>query len=311
MSFPFFPAQASSSAEQVDHLFFGLLALSGLVLLIVFAPMIFFLFKYRRGMRVNRRLRSSSAVRLEIIWTAVSLLLSTGLFAWGAKVYLDLERPPAGGLEIHVIGKQWMWKAQHAEGNREINELHVPAGQTVRLILATEDVIHSFYLPAFRIKQDAVPGRYTQEWFLAKKPGTYHLFCAEYCGAKHSQMIGRIVVMPPAEYENWLKNGQPAESLARGGERLFRELDCSGCHMGSTVVRSPRLEGIYGKPAPLANGQFQVANEQYLRDSILLPQAQIAAGYEPLMPTFKGRVSEEELVQLIAYIKSLGDQRAP
>ena len=209
-------------------------------------------------------------------------------------------------MEINVIGKQWMWKVQHPEGNREINELHVPVGRNVKLTLASQDVIHSFFLPSFRTKMDVVPGRYTTEWFQATKIGSYHLFCAEYCGTKHSGMVGRVVVMDPADYEDWLTKGQPGPTLVQEGERLFRELGCSGCHLGSSIVRAPPLEGLYGKPVPLQSGVIVIADEGYIRDSILLPNNQVTAGYEPVMPTYQGHVTEEEILELIAYIKSLG-----
>jgi cytochrome c oxidase subunit 2 len=199
-----------------------------------------------------------------------------------------------------------MWKIQHPEGNREINELHVPLGRIVKLTMTSQDVIHSFFLPAFRVKQDVVPGRYTTEWFKASRLGTYHLFCSEFCGTQHSAMGGRIIVMDPAAYEEWLVRGQPGSTLVQSGERLFRELGCSGCHVGPSIVRAPPLEGLFGMPVPLDNGQVVIADEAYLRDSILFPAKQIVGGYTNDMPSFQGRVSEEELLQLIAYIKSLG-----
>lgn len=308
MKFPFFPAQASQVAEQTDYLYWALSCLSGLMLLIIFVPMIYFLFKYRRGRIANRQPVNLPTYTMEITWTLVPLFLMMGFFAWGANHYFTIERPPPNGMEINVVGKQWMWKIQHPEGNREINELHVPVGRVVKLTLASQDVIHSFFLPEFRIKQDVVPGRYTTEWLKATRPGIYHLFCSEYCGTQHSGMIGRVVVMEPAAYEEWLSRGQPGSTLAQSGERLFRELGCSGCHMGQSSVRAPPLEGVYGKPVPLQDREFVTADEGYLRDSILLPAKQIVAGYTNDMPSFQGRISEEELVQLIAYLKSLADK---
>jgi len=306
MKFPLFPPQAATTAAQVDSLFWALTGLSAFLMLIIFGPMIYFLFKYRRDKQANRVLRDAPTMKIEVTWSLIPLAITMGIFVWGASIYYSMARVPPNAVELHVVGKQWMWKMQHPEGNREINELHVPVGQTIKLLLASEDVIHSFFLPAFRIKQDVVPGRYTTEWFRATKAGTYHLFCAEYCGTSHSRMIGQIVVMPPAEYEKWLAAGRPQSTLVQGGERLFRELGCSGCHMGSTQIRAPRLEGLYGKPVPLQGGQIIRADEKYIRDSILLPNSQVTAGYEPLMPTYAGHVSEEELLQLISYIKSLG-----
>ncbi len=309
MKFPFFPDQASTTAVQVDHLYFFLIAMSGFILAIVFLPMIYFLFKYRRGHRANRAPLRVSTTKVEIIWTVIPFLLAMGMFAWGARVYFDMEVPPADTLEINVVGKQWMWKVQHQEGNREINELHIPVGRTVKLTLGSEDVIHSFYIPAFRIKQDVVPGRFVTEWFQATKVGVYHLYCAEFCGTDHSKMIGTVYVLPPAQYQEWLHQGSVGDTLAQSGERLFRELGCSGCHVGKGTVRAPRLEGLYGKLVPLTDGRVVRADDRYIRDSILLPASEVAGGYEPLMPTFQGHISEEELFQLIAYLKSIGDKQ--
>jgi cytochrome c oxidase subunit 2 len=311
MKFPLFPEQASQVAAQTDYLYWGLISLSVIVLLVVFVPMIFFLFKYRRGKPADRRPIHLPEVGIELTWTIIPTILMTGLFAWGANVYWTIQRVPPGAMEINVVGKQWMWKVQHPEGNREINELHVPVGRIVKLTLASQDVIHSFYLPEFRIKQDVVPGRYTTEWFKASKIGTFHLFCSEYCGTDHSRMTGKVVVMDPAEYQGWLEKGRPDSTLVQAGERLFRELGCSGCHMGSTVVRAPPLQGLYGKPVPLQSGEVVIADEGYLRDSILLPARQIAGGYTNDMPSFQGRITEDELVQLIAYLKNLRAQDSP
>jgi cytochrome c oxidase subunit 2 len=308
MKFPLFPEQASTGASQVDALYLFLTGISVFFIAIIFLPMVYFLFKYRRGNPANRSPLRVSTMKIEVVWTVIPLLLAMVIFAWGARVYFDMEVPPAGALEINVVAKQWMWKIQHQEGNREINELHVPVGRTVKLTLASQDVIHSFYVPAFRIKQDVVPGRFTTEWFKPTRVGDYHLFCAEYCGSSHSQMIGTVHVMEPAQYQAWLTRGQAGDTMVQSGAKLFRELGCSGCHMGNAAIRAPRLEGLYGKPVPLQGGQVIRADDQYIRDSILLPASQITAGYEPLMPTFQGHITEEELVQLIAYIKSLANE---
>jgi cytochrome c oxidase subunit II len=229
-----------------------------------------------------------------------------GFFAWGADLYWNIERPPPDAMEIHAIAKQWMWKLEHAEGNREINELHVPVGRVVKVTLASQDVIHSFFLPAFRVKQDVVPGRYTTLWFKADRIGQYHLFCSEYCGTHHSAMGGTVYVMSDAEYQAWLVKGEPGTTLAQSGEKLFRQYGCSGCHVNSTSVRAPPLEGLFGKPVPLQTGQIVLADEAYLRDSILLPAKDIVGGYTNDMPSFQGHISEEELVDIIAYLRSLG-----
>ena len=309
MTFPLFPEQASTSARQVDNLYFVLTALSLFFVALIALPTFYFLFKYRRGRVADRSPLRISTNAIEATWTAIPLLLVSGLFAWGARVYFEIEVPPAQALEINVVGKQWMWKAQHQQGRREINELHLPLGRPAKLTLASEDVIHSFFIPAFRIKQDVVPGRFVTQWFEPTKIGTYHLFCAELCGADHSRMIGTIHVVNPQEYEAWLAAGRTDDSLAESGARLFRAMGCSGCHAGNSAVPSPPLEGLYGRMVPLQNGEFVRADDRYLRDAILLPASQVAAGYPSLMPTFRGRITEEELFQLIAYIKSIANQR--
>jgi cytochrome c oxidase subunit 2 len=311
MNFPIFPKAASTTAAQTDELYFFLLGFSIFILALVFLPMFYFLFKYRRGNRANRAEINLPTTRIEITWTVIPILMVTGLFAWSARVYFYEEVPPPGALNINVIGKQWMWKAQHSEGQQEINELHIPVDQPVKLTLASEDVIHSFYIPAFRIKQDVVPGRFTTEWFQATRLGTYDFYCSEYCGTDHSKMAGRVVVMSATEYRSWLAAGAPRNTLAQSGENLFRELGCSGCHVGSTTVHAPPLEGLYGKMVPLSDGTFVIADDKYLRDSILLPSSQIVAGYQPLMPTYEGHVTEGELLELIAYLKSIGGSAPP
>jgi cytochrome c oxidase subunit 2 len=304
MKFPLLPPQASTTAHQVDALYFGLVGICGLVLLLILFVMIYFLFKYRRGKPIPRK-TSIPSMTLEIAWTTATLIIFMGFFGWGAAVYYNLQEVPAGALEINIVGKQWMWKIQHPNGSREIDELHVPIDRAVKLTLASEDVIHSFFIPAFRIKQDVVPGRYTTEWFKATQVGTYHLYCAEFCGKDHSRMRGTVYVMKQQDYDTWLTRGQSEPSLIQAGERLFRDTGCSGCHMGSGVVRAPRLEGLFGRPVPLQTGGTIIADDKYIHDSIVFPEQQIAAGYANVMPSFKGRLTEEELFELRAYIKSL------
>ena len=311
MTLPIFPEAASDMAGKTDNLYWALLCLSALVCLVVFVPGTYFLFKYRHGHPADRRPVELPEVKIEVTWTVVPTLILICFYVWGAKHYFAIERPPAGGMDVDVVGKQWMWKIQHPEGKREIDELHVPLGRIVKLTMTSQDVIHSFYLPEFRIKQDVVPGRYTTEWFQPNKLGTFHLFCSEYCGTSHSHMVGRVVVMSPADYAQWLTRGAPGDSLVQSGERLFRQLGCSGCHMGQSVVRAPPLEGVFGKPVPLNDGEVVTADEAYIRDSILFPAKQIVGGYTNDMPSFSGHVSEEELFQLLAYIKSLGSQTPP
>ncbi len=309
MKMPFFPDQASDVAKQIDHLFFALVGLSTFVVLLILIPMVYWMCKYRRGKTADRSPVRLPQTTMEVTWTVVPTILMLFVWAWAARAYFVLERPPPGAMEVNVVAKQWMWKIQHPEGNREINELHVPLGRLVKLTLTSQDVIHSLFLPAFRVKQDVVPGRYVTEWFKPSRLGTYHLFCTEYCGTLHSGMIGKVVVMDPADYEAWLRRGQPDVTLVQAGELLFRELGCSGCHVGNSVVRAPPLEGVFGGPVPLNNGEVVNADEGYVRDSILFPEKQIVGGYTNAMPSFKGKVTEDELLELVAYIKSLGSQR--
>ncbi|MBA3833838.1 MAG: cytochrome c oxidase subunit II [Chthoniobacterales bacterium] len=306
--FRLFPVEASTSAQQVDWLYFGLTAMMIFFIAVVFLPIIFFSIRYRRGSSADRSNPSSGSNLLESGWTLFPLVVGLGFFSWGAILYYHIERPPKETLQVQVVAKQWMWKLQHEEGKKEINELHVPLGRDITLTMTSQDVIHSFFVPAFRVKQDVVPGRYTTEWFHPTKLGEYHLFCAEYCGTNHSAMIGRVVVMRPEDYQEWLSTGETGQSIAIEGRRLFRERGCSGCHEGSPAIRAPVLEGVYGKQVPLASGEIVTADDQYLRDSILLPGKQISAGYENIMPSFSGHISEAEIMKIIAYLKSINAQ---
>ncbi|HEX6144704.1 MAG TPA: cytochrome c oxidase subunit II [Geminicoccaceae bacterium] len=306
MSTPLWPVAASAHAAEIDLLFLALLALVVLLSLPVFVLLIGFALRYREGRDVNRSERVDRSLWLEVSWAAIPFALSLVFFFWAAKLYADLQRPPEDALEIEVVARQWMWKTQHPGGQREINELHVPQGRPVVLSMTSEDVIHSLYFPALRIKQDVLPGRTTRLWFEAGEPGTHHLLCTEFCGTAHSEMRGRIVVMAPAAYEDWLERQPLAPTLAARGAELYRSLGCSGCHEASDVVRAPPLEGVFGSPVPLMSGEVIIADEAYIRDSILLPMKDIAAGYEPLMPSFANRIEEEQLIELVAYIKSLG-----
>lgn len=307
-SLPLFPEQASTFAERVDALYYYLLSVSGFFVLLIFALIFYFAVKYRRRSEGEQTPSILGSIPLEVAWIVIPFILVMIMFVWGASLYFTAFSPPANAMEIFVIGKQWMWKVQHPEGRREIDELHVPVGYPVKLTITSQDVIHSFYIPAFRIKMDAVPGRYTSTWFEASKTGTFHLFCAEYCGTAHAGMGGRVVVMKPSEYEQWLRTGAPEESLVAAGGRLFQQLGCSGCHSQNSIARAPLLDGVYGKPVPLQSGQVVLADESYIRDSILLPQKDVVAGYAPVMPSFQGRISDEELMQIIAYIRFLGEE---
>ena len=305
LGFPLFPDQASTVAGRVDALYYFLLSISVFFGTLVFFLVIYFAVKYRRRSPGERAQPVFESLRLELVWTLIPLGIVLVAFTWGARLYVTLSRPPADALEILTVGKQWMWKFQHPTGQREINELHVPLGHPVKLTMASEDVIHSFYVPAFRVKMDVVPGRYTNVWFEATKTGDFHLFCAEYCGAKHSAMIGRLIVLKPDQYQQWLSGGVTAEAPEVAGERLFVQLGCNACHRLDLKALAPPLEGVFGTQVKLTTGETITVDEEYLRESILNPVAKIVAGYQPIMPPYVGRVTEEGLLQLIAYIKSL------
>ncbi len=304
--FPLFPESASTFTGQVDALYFFALGVTAFFSLLIGGLIFYFAVKYRRRSDDEVGTPERASTPLEITWSVIPLAITMVMFVWGARVFFTLSRPPADATEYFVVGKQWMWKLQHPEGNREINELHVPLGQPIQLTMTSEDVIHSFYVPAFRIKADVLPGRYTTVWFEATKAGSYQLFCAEYCGAEHSRMIGRVVVMEPRDYEIWLSGREPGKPLVASGEELFQLSACHTCHREDTRARGPSLVGLFGKEVELATGRRVIADETYLRESILRPAAKIVAGYQALMPTYQGRLSEEQLVQLISYIKTLG-----
>jgi len=311
-NFHLLPESASTFAWQVDGLFWFITAVTVFFSLLVAGMLLIFMIRFRRKSddEVPEGLHGSLA--LEIGWSGIPFLLTMIMFFWGASIYASIRRPPDDALQVNVVGKQWMWKAQHMEGRREINELHIPVGRPVRVTLTSEDVIHSFYVPAFRTKQDAVPGRYTTTWFEATKPGEYHLFCAEYCGTIHSGMIGRVVAMEPAAFEKWLSGqdpNMPDVAPAVLGQQLFQQQGCATCHSGQTGARGPKLNGVFGSKQALASGDQVLADETYLRESILNPQAKVVAGFQPVMPTYQGLLSEENVMQLLAYLKTLGAEQ--
>jgi len=309
--FHLFPPQASTTAHQVDALYLALTLISLFFMAAVFLPILFFCIKYRRGSPADRSHPSTGSNLIELGWTTLPTLMGLALFGWGAIDYFRIERKPDNAIEVQVVGKQWMWKIQHAEGKREINELHIPVDETIALRLTSQDVIHSFFVPAFRVKQDVVPGKYTSEWFKPTRTGEYHIFCSQYCGTQHAQMIGRVVVMQAQAYERWLKSGEQTESIVRAGERLFHNRGCSGCHAPNSKFHAPLLEGLYRNPVPLSDGTMVTADDQYLRDSILQPAKQISAGYDNIMPSYSGHLREEEIMQLIAYLKAIGQEEPP
>jgi cytochrome c oxidase subunit II len=310
-NFPFFPEQASVQAAQVDAIYFFMVAVTAFFSLLIASLIVLFAIKYRRRHKDEIGADIHGSLALELLWTVIPFFITMVMFAWGAKVFFDIYRPPAGAMEIYIVGKQWMWKAQHMDGMREINELHVPVGKPVKLTMGSEDVLHSFYIPSFRVKADVIPGRYNVLWFTATKPGKYHLFCAEYCGTRHSGMLGQVVVMEPSQYEAWLGGGTGEGSMASSGEKLFQDLGCLTCHRADSQGRGPVLQGLYGRRVALANGDTVVADDAYVRESVLNPTTKVVAGFQPIMPTFQGIVSEEQLLQLIEYIKTLASTRTP
>jgi cytochrome c oxidase subunit 2 len=301
---PLFPDQASSVADKVDALYFYLTGVTVFFTVLIFSLVFYFAIRYRRRAPDELPQPIHGSLKLEIFWSVIPLVLVMVMFFWGAWLFYHIRRTPADATQLYVVGKQWMWKIQHPAGQREINELHVPVGRPIKLTMTSEDVIHSFYVPAFRIKMDVLPGRYTELWFTATRPGEYHLFCAEYCGTKHSAMIGRVVVLEPADYESWLAGSPAGETLEQAGARLFRQFNCHTCHEAGPTSRGPSLHEIFGKRVQLKTGAA-VADEGYLRESILQPNAKVVAGYEPVMPTYQGLISEEQVMQIIAYLKSL------
>lgn len=349
LDFPLFPDQASSIAQQIDLLYFALLGLGAFFGLGVASVLVYLAVKYRAAADVDRSNAATESIRLEVAWALIPLGLAVGMFGWGAAVYVDVQAPPSGeAIEIYAVGKQWMWQFQHENGAREINMLHVPTGLTVRMIMTSEDVIHGFFVPAFRIKQDVLPGRFTSAWFVATNTGTYHLFCAEYCGTEHSFMKGRVVVMTPPAYEQWLRlggddsdefdearvrnleEGRPTGDdplaggqavpdvspgvMAAAGAELFDSLRCNVCHRTESAALTPStgppLEGVFGRRVTLHNEREIVADEQYLLESILYPSAKLVQGYPPVMPTYAGQLNETQLNQLVAYLKSISEYDA-
>jgi cytochrome c oxidase subunit 2 len=308
---PFIPEAASTFARNVDALYFYLIGITLFFTILISMTIIVFVIRYRRRSPFEVPRPVAGSLKLETLWTVIPFLIAMSMFAWGTSLFFEVYRAPKNSMEIYVVGKQWMWKVQHSTGQREINELHIPVGRRVKLIMTSEDVIHSFFIPAFRTKADVVPGRYAEMWFEANKPGRYHLFCAEYCGMNHSGMTGSIIVMDPRDFDNWLSGNANQQSPAAAGQQLFAQtLGCASCHgEKGEGGRGPTLTNLFGSQQPLTNGQTVRADESYIRDSILNPGAQVVAGYQPIMPTYAGQVTEEQLLQLIAYIKSLSPAR--
>ncbi len=303
-NFPLFPERASALAGQVDGLYFFLVAVSAFFTVLIFVTIFVFAIKYRHDNNPHPT-QIEGSLPLELTWTLIPLGICMIFFAWGSLIYFQEGRAPRGAMEVYCVGKQWMWKFEHQTGQREINQLHLPVDRDVKMIMSSQDVIHSFFVPAFRIKQDVLPGRYTSTWFRPTKIGTYHLFCAEYCGTQHSGMIGEVVVMDPTAYQAWLTANATTGSLSATGQQMFVQMGCETCHRSDTQGRGPNLAGLFGKQVALDDGRTVFADENYIRESILNPATKVVAGFKPIMPTYQGQMSEENLVALVAYIKSL------
>lgn len=304
-------SEASANAPQADLLIAGLVAVSAAVLAVVFGLMLYYIIRYRHNSPLDRGKIAERTFGFEMAWTTGTLVIFFGLFIWGAVIYVTLYRPPPNALKIYVVAKQWMWKVEHAGGQREIDTLHVPVNKPIELVMTSQDVIHDFFVPAFRLKRDVLPGQYETMWFQPDEIGTYHLFCSQLCGTGHAAMIGSVVVMSDPAYASWLAQNGASDTLAQQGGQLFIRYGCSGCHGGQGTVRAPSLVGLYGSPVPLSDGSTVVADDRYIRDHILEPDQQIVASYAPVMPSFKGVLGEDDLLRLVAYIESLGAEKQP
>ncbi|HEY3052664.1 MAG TPA: cytochrome c oxidase subunit II [Thermoanaerobaculia bacterium] len=305
--FPLWPERASTVAGHVDALFIALIIITGATSILIWLVIFYFAIKYRRRPDNELAQEYEPPQILEMAWIVIPTFIFMGIFLWGAWLFFRMQRVPDNALDIYATGRQWMWKFEHTGGQREINSLHVPVGRAVRITMASEDVIHSLWFPAFRVKADVLPSRYRVMWFQATKTGTFHIFCAEYCGTQHSGMGGWVHVMEPTEYQRWLAGGSEG-SMASQGEKLFQKYACNTCHTNDATGRGPVLAGLFGKTVALADGRTVTVDENYIRESILNPQAKIVAGFQPIMPTFQGQVNEEDLLKLLAYVRSLGAQ---
>jgi cytochrome c oxidase subunit II len=311
---PLYPPEASNFAPQVDALMIFITSVCVFFAAGITIAIIYFFFKYHRKQADAIGVPIHGDPRLEAAWIIVPSILALAMFAWGAVVYVDYRHTPSDTLDIYVIGKQWMWKVQQPNGLKEINEIHVPVGRNIRLTLASEDVIHDFFVPAFRVKMDVIPGnnRYNTMWFRPTKAGRYHFFCSQYCGTNHALMGGWVTVMEPTDYAAWLSGSGGGEANpVTVGEKLFAEKACVTCHLANGTGRAPSLNGLYDAQVLLAGGATVTADEAYIRESILQPNAKIVAGYQPLMPTFQGQLTEEQIIALTEYIKSLQSQPVP
>ena len=299
-----FPREASTMAPWADALYFFLIGMTLTGLLLVGALVIGFSVRYRKA-RSPVATQVEGSTLLEATWTIIPLAIFLVTFVWGALLYFRIYNPPANSMNIYVVGKQWMWKAEHPGGQHEINALHIPVGRPVQLTMISQDVFHSFSIPDFRVKREVIPGRYSTVWFQATDPGVYHIFCTQYCGTKHSGMIGEVTAMTPEDYQRWTETSTSGMSLAQNGERLFASMGCNACHSGNAAARGPNLANVYGSKLQLVSGGDVLVNDAYLRDAILNPSQHVTAGYAPIMPTYQGQISEDGLIDLVEYIKTL------
>jgi cytochrome c oxidase subunit II len=302
------PPEASTYAPEVDHLYLFFVGTTIFFTIVICVAILYFFVKFRRRSDSEIPRPIAGSMILESAWTIIPFIISMFMFAWGAKIYLQEYTTPNDATDIYVVGKQWMWKFQHPEGQREIDELHLPVGRKIRFVMASEDVVHSFFIPAFRMKEDVVPGadRYSTVWAEPTETGTFHIFCSQYCGTSHSAMVGTVTVMNDRDYQAWLSGGAAEGSMADRGASLFQQLGCINCHRADAQGQCPRLQGIYGKEQLMSDGQKVIADDGYIRESVLKPLAKVVAGFTPVMPSFQGQVSEEQIQELIAYIKSIG-----
>ncbi len=303
------PQAASRAAVHADYLILGFTVITLLLTVPIFISITFFAFKYRSGRKVNRKTAENRSVLIELSWMLIPFFLTLIFFVWGALLFSEQKTAPAGALQITAIGRQWMWKFQHAGGQSEINDLHVPEGQPVVIKMISQDVIHALYIPALRIQMDTIPNRYTELWFKADKVGSYHLFCSEYCGTDHSEMDGTLFIMKPVDYQKWLTQSASSSSIVAAGEALFQSYGCSGCHQNGSTVKAPQLAGLFQKPVPLEAGGTIVADDSYIRDKILHPNTNKIAGYKQNMPAYEGKIGEDDLIRIVSYIKSLPPQQ--
>jgi cytochrome c oxidase subunit 2 len=313
MNYPVAPPSASNFASEYDLVFYGLVILTVVFTAIVAFFVLLFAIKYKQGTKIDRSRPVHEHLPLELTWSVIPLLLGLVMFFLGAKLFVKMRTPPKDAMEVFVIGKQWMWHIQHSNGVRENNTLHVPIGVPVKLTMISQDVLHAFYIPAFRVQYHVVPGRYTMEWFTATKPGEYHLFCGMYCGTQHSEMVGTVVAMEQKDFARWLANGgnnvQPM-TMEQSGAKAFAARGCANCHTGKDTERAPTLYGLYGRQSRMQDGQVMNVDDAYLRESILNPWNRITAGYINTMPVYADQISEEEVLSLIAYMKSIGGPAA-